>query len=119
MRYFQGNLTEVAIYTNALTPAQVLEPFLCGRIRHFIQQLNSDHHAQPQPQSAFVGGTVTFSVAVVSALLTTNQWFKNGGPLTGKTNSTLILTNVGGADVANYSVGWATTMELPTVFRPV
>jgi len=59
---------------------------------------------QPQPQSNFIGGTVTFSVTAVSALPATNQWFKNNNPLTGKTNSSLTLTNVQAGDVANYRV---------------
>lgn len=104
VRFFQGNLTEVAIYTNALTPAQVLNHFCVGELGTSSSNSIPIITAQPQPQSAFVGGTVTFSVAAASALPTTNLWFKNGLALTGKTNSTLILTNVGGADAANYSV---------------
>src|SRR4029077_13807935 len=99
-----GNLTEVAIYTNALTAAQVLNHFCVGELGTTSSNSIPIIVTQPQPQSAFVGGTVTFSVGVASALPTTNLWFKNGMALTGKTNSTLTLTNVGAADAVNYSV---------------
>jgi fibronectin-binding autotransporter adhesin len=104
VRFFQGNLTEVAIYTNALTAAQVLNHFCVGELGTTSSNSIPIIVTQPQPQSAFVGGTVTFSVGVASALPTTNLWFKNGMALTGKTNSTLTLTNVGAADAVNYSV---------------
>jgi fibronectin-binding autotransporter adhesin len=104
LRFFSGNLTEVALYTNALTPAQVLNHFCVGELGTSSSSSVPIIITQPQPQTAFVGGTVTFSVGVASALSTTNQWFKNNVALAGKTNATLTLTNVGGADAVNYSV---------------
>jgi hypothetical protein len=103
-RLFQGNLTEVAIYTNALTPAQVLNHFYMGELGTPASSSVPIIIAQPQPQTTVFGGTAIFSVGVVSALPTTNQWFKNGVPLTGKTNATLTLTGVGAGDAVNYSV---------------
>jgi hypothetical protein len=104
LRFFNGNLTEVALYTNALTPAQLLNHFCVGELGTSPGSSVPIIITQPQPQTAFVGGTVTFSVGVVSALATTNQWFKNNVAMGGKTNATLTLTNVGGADAVNYSV---------------
>jgi Concanavalin A-like lectin/glucanases superfamily len=105
LRFFSGNLTEVALYTNALTPAQVLNHFCVGELGTTSSSSRPIIITQPQPQSAFVGGTATFSVTVASALPTTNQWYANNIAMPGKTNSTLTLTNVGAATAAtNYSV---------------
>jgi hypothetical protein len=103
-RLFQGNLTMVAIYTNALTPAQVVNHFCVGELGTTSSNSIPIIVTQPQPQTAVFGGTAIFSVVAVSALPTTNQWFKNGVPLTGKTNSSLTLTGVGAGDATNYSV---------------
>ncbi|HWY29216.1 MAG TPA: LamG-like jellyroll fold domain-containing protein, partial [Candidatus Acidoferrum sp.] len=105
VRYFQGNITEVALYTNALTAAQVLNHFCVGLLGTSSSNSIPIISAQPQPQSAFVGGTVTFSVGAVSALPTTNQWYANALAIFGQTNSSLTLTNVGSATTStNYSV---------------
>jgi autotransporter-associated beta strand protein len=60
--------------------------------------------AQPQPQAAYAGGAVTFSVGVSSALPVTNQWYKEGSPIIGETNASLTLNNVQSGDAANYHV---------------
>jgi lysophospholipase L1-like esterase len=60
--------------------------------------------AQPQPQSAYAGAAVRFTVGVSSAWPVTNQWFKSGNPIIGQTNASLTLNNVQAEDAANYSV---------------
>ena len=105
LRYFNGNITEVALYTNALTPAQVLNHFCVGELGTSSGSSRPIIITQPQSQTAFIGGTVTFSVGVASALPATNQWFANNVAIAGKTNSTLTLVNVGSATAnTNYSV---------------
>ena len=60
---------------------------------------------QPQNQAANQGDTVTFSVSVTPAqALTYYQWRFNGVDLTGRTNSSLTLTNVQMTDAGVYSV---------------
>src|SRR5436305_14069753 len=56
----------------------------------------------PANQTACVGDTATFSVTATG--VQTYQWFKATTSLTGKTNSTLVLTNIGLADAATYKV---------------
>ncbi len=76
LRYFTGNITEVALYTNALAPAQVLNHFCVGELGTSSAHSHPIIITQPLPQTAAFGGTATFSVGVVcSALSTTNQWF--------------------------------------------
>jgi hypothetical protein len=103
-RFFEGNICQVALYTNALTAAQVLTHFYEGELNSLPSNSVPIITTQPQPQSAYFGGTATFSFGAVSALPTTNIWLKNNVPMSGKTNATLTLTNLGGGDAANYSV---------------
>jgi len=100
-RYFSGNISQVALYNHGLTAAQVLNHFYFGEINSSPTNSPPIITVQPQPQSTFVGGTVTFSVGNVSAFPTTNQWLKNNSPLAGKTNATLTITNVSAADATN------------------
>ena len=103
-RFFEGNICQVALYTNALTGAQVLTHFYAGELNSLPSNSAPIIVTQPQPQSAYFGGTATFSFGSVSALPTTNVWLKNNVQMSGKTNATLTLTNVAGGDAANYSV---------------
>lgn len=103
-RYFAGDIAQAAIYNHGLTYNQVLAHFFVG-----LTGLTPSNSApiitvQPQPQSTYVGGTVTFSVTAVSPLAITNQWFKGASPLVGQTNKTLTLLNAQSGDVAGYSV---------------
>jgi len=103
-RYFTGNISHVALYNHGLTAAQVLNHFYFGEINSSPTNSPPIITTQPQPQSTFIGGTVTFSVGDVSAFPTTNQWLKNNAPLPGKTNATLTIANASAADATNYSV---------------
>ncbi|HTI98624.1 MAG TPA: LamG-like jellyroll fold domain-containing protein [Dongiaceae bacterium] len=103
-RLFSGNISQVAIYNYGLTADQVLNHFTEGMQGVAPAAAVPIIIAPPQAQSNYLGGTVTFSVSVVSVSPTTNQWFKGATALTGQTNATLTLTNVSGADEADYSV---------------
>jgi hypothetical protein len=59
---------------------------------------------QPSPQSAVVGGNVTFTAAAGGSPPPTYQWRRNSTHLTGATNATLALSNVQSADAGDYSV---------------
>lgn len=103
-RYFVGNVCQVALYTNALTPSQVLNHFFYGYLNTPPAVSPPVIVAQPQSQPSYVGGTVTLSVGAVSALPATNQWYFGTTPLTGRTNITLTLTNLQLTNAGNYSV---------------
>ncbi len=103
-RLFNGNICQVAIYNHGLTASQVLNHYYIGLLNSSASTSAPIISTQPQPQQGFVGGPATFSVSSVSALPTTNQWFKGGSPLAGKTNSTLVLNNLQLSDAGNYSV---------------
>lgn len=60
--------------------------------------------AQPQTQSVAEGGTVILSVTVGGTSPFTYQWYKDGSPLSGETNSTLSITNFEASDAGDYHV---------------
>ena len=103
-RYFAGNLCHVALYTNALSPAQVLNHYYFALLNAGPGTSVPIIVTQPQSQPSYVGGTATFSVSAVSGLPMTNQWYFGSTPLTGQTNSTLTLTNLQLTNAGNYSV---------------
>ena len=103
-RHFNGNITEVAIYTNGLTSAQVLNHYFVGLVGIPAVSAVPIINIQPQSQPSYVGGSVTFSVTAVSALPMTNQWYYGTTPLSGKTNATLTLSNLQLTNAGNYSV---------------
>ena len=124
-RFFDGNISEVAIYNYGLSAAQVQSHYYFG-----IVGTNNLNYAvpiitnQPQAQAAFLGGSVTFSVGVLSALPATNQWFSNNVAIIGQTNASLTLNNVETNDAADYSVvvgnnnGTSTSVSVPLTVLP-
>jgi len=59
---------------------------------------------QPQNQVGYWGKNVTFSVTAYGWLPLTCQWRKDGTPIPGATNTSLVLTNLEIQDAGNYSV---------------
>jgi len=103
-RFFAGNLSHVALYSHALTSAQVITHYVMGNYGINANTSVPIITTQPQSQSNFPGNSVTFSVSALSTLPMTNQWFKNNSPILGKTNSTLVVTNIQVGDATSYRV---------------
>jgi hypothetical protein len=65
---------------------------------------------EPQHASAALGSTATFTVGAVGSEPLTFRWLKNGepladgGPFSGATSATLVLSNVGLTEAGGYSV---------------
>ncbi len=60
--------------------------------------------AHPQSLSVAVGASVILSVTVVALPAPTYQWYFNGAPFVGATNSTLSFSNARSADAGEYTV---------------
>lgn len=104
-RFWDGNISEVAIYNYGLSAAQVQQHYyyaVAGTTN--LASAAPVITNQPQAQAAFPGGSVTFSVGVLSGLPTTNQWYSNNVALVGQTNAFLTLNNIQTNEAANYSV---------------
>ncbi|HXP61879.1 MAG TPA: LamG-like jellyroll fold domain-containing protein [Dongiaceae bacterium] len=96
-----GDLAEAAFYDQALTAEQILEHYSAGLLgthtAPFIVQ-------QPASQTVPVGASPAFSVLAQGSVPLSFQWSKAGVPITGATNSSLILSNVPYAEAGTFSV---------------
>lgn len=101
-RIFEGNLSEVALYTHALTGSQILAHYFAGL--YGTTDLPPVIIQQPVSQLVSPGANVTFSYQVESLSPVTNQWYFDGAPIANQTNATLVLTNIQTASAGNYSV---------------
>lgn len=98
-RTFQGAIDEVAIFSRALTPAEIKSIFDASKPLPIIIQ------APKAPAGAvYAGDTVVFEVTAEGTPPLTYQWTKNGAALPGRTSPTLTLGNVTAADSGTYAV---------------
>jgi hypothetical protein len=88
---FTTNIAEVAVYTNALTQAQILN--------HYVSATLS---VQPQSVVMYAGGTANFTGYPNNSALFTYQWQSNNVNITGATSTLLTITNVQAANATNY-----------------
>jgi hypothetical protein len=98
-RVWHGLLSEVAIFTNVLTGAQIEQAYDSAGVPPYIVQ-------QPQaPATVYEASTVALSVGVQGAPPFSYQWMYNTQPLPRQTNASLVLTNVSAAaNNGNYVV---------------
>jgi len=87
--FFDGNVDEVAIYTNALTTNQIqlhyqvgLTNFYSGPIKAYITQ-------DPAPATNYAGRQVTFVVGADGTAPLSYQWYRGTTLLSGQTTDTL------------------------------
>jgi hypothetical protein len=99
--YWNGQVDEVAVYTKALTQAQVQAHYQAALYGATTAPVFT---TQPSSQVVQVGSTVTFTAAAEGTTPITVQWLKNGTPIAGKTTTTLTLTNVYYTDAGSYQL---------------
>ncbi len=98
-RVMDGAIDEVAIFTNALSAAQLTALYNAAGILPAIT-------SQPQPASTtlYEGQSISYSVAAIGPQPITYQWQKNTVAISGQTNTTFSINNLHISDTANYSV---------------
>jgi hypothetical protein len=101
---FDGNVDEVAIYTNALTADQIKLHYAVGVTNFFIPPVAAYVVADPVPASAYAGRTATFSVNANGTTPLSYQWYKGTTPMPGATSDILSFTCAYADNGANYKV---------------
>lgn len=98
-RYFKGGIDEVAIFTNALSAAQVQQVYNAANVPPFMV-------VQPVAPvgPVYEGMSVSLSAQAAGGLPLASQWTKNGVNLTGKTSTSLSLVNVQTSDSGSYAL---------------
>jgi len=90
--FFDGNLDEVAIYTNALTADQIKLHYTVGRTNIALPPVAARVVAEPVAASAYAGRTATFSVGAEGTTPLSYQWYKGNAPIPGATSDVLTVT---------------------------
>lgn len=95
---FIGKIDEVALYSRALTAADVQNHFLGSGIAPSITQI------QPSSLTTNQGATVQFTVTASGTPPLTYQWYDPNNNLLGSTSNVLILSNVQQSQAGQYTV---------------
>jgi hypothetical protein len=99
--FFHGGVSHVAVYTNVLTAAQILN-------HYYIATLGGSQPptigTQPVGGTNYIGYSRTLAVAAGGTTPLHYQWSKNAAPIPGATNASLVLANLVLTNTGNYSV---------------
>ncbi len=98
---FEGEIDEVAFYTHELSPDQIQNHY---QMALYGTNTKPVFKQQPQSLTVSVGAPANFSASVEGTLPITLQWFKDGSPLAGETNSTLGLPTTDYTDTGDYTL---------------
>lgn len=96
----QGDIYCAGNFQNSSWFDQIYVEGYGGESDAFLAKITSEGTAYPaiitppRAQVAYLGGTVTFSVAASSGFPMSYQWYFDGEPLTGETNAALTIPNV-------------------------
>jgi hypothetical protein len=96
-RYFDGNIAQMAFFTNALTAAQIQQIYSAGGVPPFFR-------SQPVAGVLNAGQSFTNTVAVGGATPYSYQWYLNNSPVSGQTNASLVYSPATAGESGNYYV---------------
>lgn len=98
--FFTGGVDEVAVYSSALTAAQVADHWAAA----FSPTLAPIIDGQPQSAEVVIGGTATLTVQARSGTPLSYQWKKDNQVLEGETSDTLVVTGANNDSAGSYTV---------------
>jgi hypothetical protein len=87
--WFDGNVDDVAIYTNALTVAQIQTHYQVGLTNFYSGPIGAYVSSDPAAATSFAGRSVSFVVGADGSSPLAYQWYKGNTPLAGETSDTL------------------------------
>jgi hypothetical protein len=94
-RAFEGGVTQVAFYTNVLTPAQILNHYNVGTNSIVIPPSAPTFTTEPSPPpTVYSGVPMTLSALVGGTAPFLYQWYSNNVEITGATNNSYTFTPV-------------------------
>ncbi len=96
IRNFDGEVAHAAFWTNALTAAQIQTLFNAAEVPPLI-------HLQPIGVTNIQGQVITLNTKFTGSSLH-YQWYINGAPFGGQTNSSLVLNPANGTNTGTYYV---------------
>lgn len=100
---FDGNLDEVAIYTNALSSAQILAHYELGTNSFRAPNTPPTIRQNPASTTNYAGHVVQFTVLADGTPTLKYQWYKGAAALAGATSSALAFTCVPADDGTTYT----------------
>lgn len=86
--YFDGNVDEVAIYTNALSAAQIQLHYQVGLTNFYNGPIGAYINQDPAPATNYAGRAVSFVVSADGTAPLQYQWYKGTAPIAGATADT-------------------------------
>jgi hypothetical protein len=86
--FFDGNVDEVALYTNALSEAQIQLHYAVGLTNFFIPQIAPSIKSDPASATNYAGRPVSFVVSADGTAPLVYQWYKGSDPIAGATADT-------------------------------
>lgn len=102
--YFDGNVDEVALYTNALSAAQIQLHYEVGRTNFYNGPIGAYLTQDPVPATNYAGRRVSFVVGADGTDPLSYQWYKGSTAIAGGTTDTLTFNGAYSDNNAMYQV---------------
>lgn len=90
--FFDGDVDEVAVYTNALTADQIRLHYEVGRTNIAAPPVAASIVTDPTPSSGYAGRAASFTVTASGTSPLSYQWYKGTTAIPGATSDILNLT---------------------------
>ena len=101
---FDGDVDEVAIYTNALSASQILTHYQVGLTNIRVALAAPTITPDPADTTAYAGRIATFQAGADGTPPLSYQWFRNSFPINGATEDTLSFTCAYADNGAGYHI---------------
>jgi hypothetical protein len=98
---YQGGMSHVAVYSNALSAAQILNHYYIGTLG---SSLPPSIGTQPAGFTNYVGYSRTLSVAAAGTTPLHYQWYKDAALIAGATNNSLVFASLALTNSGSYTV---------------